>query len=370
MIHKKYILGIVAGLMVASVGVWSTLKARPPEIEALDVRSQSIAKIAANAAAGNQARLKTVLAEALQNGVSVNEIKEVLLQQYAYAGFPRALNAIGTFSKVMKERTAAGIKDKEGKKGQALAKDIDRNAYGAKVQAELTGAPMQVYMDFIPAIDTFLKEHLFADIFGRGVLSYQDRETATIATLSVIPGVEPQLRSHIRGGMNVGLTPAQVRDILTITGSDKEKEILKQVLDEQQTIQQEKSRDEIRVLKSDSIQFSRAAAENFSGMAEVGGLLPRENSLNISTGLVRFEAGARTAWHTHPAGQLLIIADGIGRVQQEGGEIIKVYPGDVVWFPAGVRHWHGADVNNAMSHYAFAGIKNGKSSDWLEKVRD
>lgn len=96
-------------------------------------------------------------------------------------------------------------------------------------------------------------------------------------------------------------------------------------------------------------------------------MLPRDNPLNLSTGLVKFVDGARTAWHSHPLGQLIIITDGIGNVQQEGHKVMEVYPGDVVWFPAGVKHWHGAAEKHGMSHYSFAGIEKGKSAEWLEK---
>ena len=85
---------------------------------------------------------------------------------------------------------------------------------------------------------------------------------------------------------------------------------------------------------------------------------------------MRFEAGARTVWHTHPVGQMIVIVDGVGRVQQEGGEIVKVYAGDAVWFPAGVKHWHGADENQAMSHYALTGVQDGEAVTWMEPVKD
>ena len=165
-----------------------------------------------------------------------------------------------------------------------------------------------------------------------------------------------------------GYTPAQINDVLTITGSCTGKKFLKQILNDQ--AEKSAATPQIQIIKTGDIKFSEAPRTNFRGKVEVGGLLPAGNTLQLSTGLVKFAPGARTVWHTHPAGQLLVIASGIGRIQQEGGAIIKVYPGDVVWFPAGVKHWHGADENSPMSHYAFAGIRNGQSSTWLEEVKD
>ena len=83
-----------------------------------------------------------------------------------------------------------------------------------------------------------------------------------------------------------------------------------------------------------------------------------------------FEPGARTAWHTHPLGQTLIVTFGCGRAQSEGGSVQEIRPGDVIWFPAGVRHWHGAAPTTAMTHIAIQEQLDGKAVDWMEKVTD
>lgn len=183
----------------------------------LTTKQQRIASIAALTAVGDIPNLKKSLAEGLNQGLNVNEIKEVLVQMYAYAGFPRALNGLGTFMEVLNERRANGIEDIEGIQGKELPNDTDKFAYGNQVQIDLTGAPVKGgLMDFAPAIDSFLKEHLFADIFGRGVLSYQDREIATIAALAAMTGVQSQLKSHITIGMNTGLSAGQIDEIIHI----------------------------------------------------------------------------------------------------------------------------------------------------------
>lgn len=111
-------------------------------------------------------------------------------------------------------------------------------------------------------------------------------------------------------------------------------------------------------------------ADNFSGHAVVSPLLPPNESTRASLGLVDFAPGARTAWHTHPAGQLLIVTTGKGWVQEEGKVRQDIAPGDVVWIPAMVRHWHGATSTSPMSHLAMTYRVEGKNVDWQELVSD
>jgi quercetin dioxygenase-like cupin family protein len=95
-----------------------------------------------------------------------------------------------------------------------------------------------------------------------------------------------------------------------------------------------------------------------------------ETPARVGGATVTFEPGARTAWHTHPLGQTLLVLSGFGRVQREGGPIEEIRPGDIVWFPPGEKHWHGASPNTAMSHVAIAEALDGKVVDWLEHVTD
>jgi 4-carboxymuconolactone decarboxylase len=187
---------------------------------ALSAKQRSIIPIASFTATGDQARLKTALTEGLEAGLTVNEIKEILVQMYAYAGFPRSLSGIQTFMAVMDERQAGGIKDQAGKEATPLPAGMNRNEYGAKVRATLAGQevipPPGGYQLFAPVIDTFLKEHLFADIFARDVLDHQSRELATIAALASMTGTQGQLQFHLGAAMNVGLTEAQMRDFISV----------------------------------------------------------------------------------------------------------------------------------------------------------
>lgn len=108
----------------------------------------------------------------------------------------------------------------------------------------------------------------------------------------------------------------------------------------------------------------------FTGVVRIDPLFPARLPARASGAYVTFEPGARTAWHTHPLGQALIITAGVGRVQTEGGPVQEVRPGDTVWFPPHVRHWHGAAPGVAMTHISVAEELDGKNVDWLEKVSE
>ena len=113
-----------------------------------------------------------------------------------------------------------------------------------------------------------------------------------------------------------------------------------------------------------------APADNFTGIATVSSRFSSGRENGYGGAMVEFEAGARTAWHTHPLGQTLIIISGSGRVQSDGEPVQKVSAGDVVWIPAGERHWHGAAPDDAMSHIAIAEPLDGVRVVWMEKVSD
>lgn len=114
----------------------------------------------------------------------------------------------------------------------------------------------------------------------------------------------------------------------------------------------------------------RGPADWFSGTVRVDPLSQAASPSRVSTASVTFEPGARTAWHTHPLGQTLIVTAGSGRVQRQGGPIEDIRPGDVVWFPPGEKHWHGASPTTAMTHIAIQEVLDGKAVDWLEQVSD
>ena len=114
----------------------------------------------------------------------------------------------------------------------------------------------------------------------------------------------------------------------------------------------------------------KGPADWFTGTVRIDPLFTAPDPARVVGASVTFEPGARTAWHTHPLGQTLIVTAGLGWVQREGGATEEIRPGDVVWFPPGLKHWHGASPTTAMTHIAIQEHLNGKVVDWMEKVSD
>src|SRR6201987_3085553 len=137
-------------------------------------------------------------------------------------------------------------------------------------------------------------------------------------------------------------------------------------------VQSQTSRDQekIRIVRSGSQSSRQGSAENFTGSVRVDPLFQATAPARASGSLVTFEPGARTAWHTHPLGQILIVTAGTGRVQRWGDPVEEIRQGDVVWIPPGQKHWHGAAPNSSMAHIAIVEQLDGKTVDWMEKVSD
>lgn len=126
----------------------------------------------------------------------------------------------------------------------------------------------------------------------------------------------------------------------------------------------------MQITRNGSEPSRKGQTEYFTGPVRIDPLFQAPDPARVSGASVTFEPGSRTAWHTHPLGQTLIITSGVGWVQREGGPIEEIRPGDVVWFPPGEKHWHGATATTAMTHIAIQEALNGKTVDWLEKVTD
>ena len=187
----------------------------------LNARQKSMSGIAALTAVGNIEKLKMELNAALDAGLTIHEIKETLVHLYAYCGFPRSLNGIISFMGVLEERKAKGIKDITGKDASPIKDSVTKYERGKRTLQALTGreerGPKTGYNAFSPVIDTFLKEHLFADIFSRDLLTYSQRELITISVLSAMSGVEAQLQGHLSIGLKLGMTEAQLKEIFDLT---------------------------------------------------------------------------------------------------------------------------------------------------------
>ena len=205
----------------------------------LNPKEQSIIAIAALTAKGDLSKLNTELNAGLDAGLSINQIKEVLVHLYAYCGFPRSIRGLQTFMEVLDERKVSGINDVLGAEESPIQDNRSKYERGKEVIEKLTLTPQEDpqtgYSAFAPEIDVFLKEHLFADIFERDVLTYSERELVTISVISSIGRAEPMLRTHLNICLNVGLTPEQLQQFVSIIKSNvgkKEAKAAQKVLDE------------------------------------------------------------------------------------------------------------------------------------------
>lgn len=307
--------------------------------DVLNTKQKSIVMISSYTAQGDIENLEKALNKGLDNGLTANEIKEILVQMYAYCGFPRSLNGLTTFKKVVEGRNDVIL----GKEGKNLPNNIDKFSYGDKVQVELTGNHVKGgIFEFAPTIDKYLKEHLFADIFGRGVLTYKEREIATISALSSMQGVESQLKSHIKCGKNSGLKDEQINEILDLTKSSKSGAFA-------------------LGLKNETY------AKYFKGQSYLEPL----TTYGVNASNVTFEPACRNNWHIHhKGGQILLVTSGRGYYQQWGKPVQELKAGDVINIEAEVKHWHGAAKDSWFSHIAIGIPADGAYTEWLEEVSD
>ena len=327
-------------------------------IQTLTEGQRSIILISAYTAKGELQDLKPALNKGLDAGLTVSEIREVIVHLYAYCGFPRSIRGLQTFMEVLDERKAKGINDNQGAEASPINQESDKYERGKKVLEELTNAPWERpvsgYGAFAPVIDTFLKEHLFADIFERDVLTYAQRELATISVLSAIGGAEPMLRSHMAICLNLGLTQDQLTEVLLIVdGINK--------------------RAETSEIETSGLIFPRGdkiKGNNFTGDAWLQMLVHNDSTYNASIGNVTFEPGARTNWHKHPGGQILLITGGQGFYQEAGKSARLLNKGDVVRIPPEAVHWHGATANTSLTHIAISPNTDKGSVVWLNPVSD
>lgn len=195
-----------------------------PDQDVLSAREQSIVEIGLYTGNGDLEHLPKALTKALNAGMTVNEIKEVLIQAYAYCGFPRSLRAIQTFMQVLADRKANGINDTMGREASPVKVEGNKYDRGAAILKVLSGVdsshPKKGYGAFAPTIDQFLKEHLFCDIFERDLLTYRERELATVSFLAGVGKVEPMATGHMGICLHLGITKQQLSALLDIAETD------------------------------------------------------------------------------------------------------------------------------------------------------
>ncbi|MDT0647623.1 carboxymuconolactone decarboxylase family protein [Zunongwangia sp. F260] len=344
--------------------------------QGLSAEEYSIARISAATAKGDLKTLQEALNEGLDSGLSVNKVKEELVHLYAYCGFPRSLMAINTLTEVLENREERGIEDKTGEEPTDL-KDGDKYKIGKEVLADLTGVedrPKAGYAKTVPIIEVFLKEHLFADIFKRGVLSFKEREIATVTALLTMGDLAPMVKGHMKISMRLGVTEPQILQILKIIETDIDK---RTALKGRKLFAEITSDDPI-----DPDQYSeymdiekiyprgeKIINPVFTGTAWLEMLVTADEVNRNSVGVVTFEPKARTYWHQHPNGQIILALSGEGYYQEKGSPKKILKKGDIIKCPANTPHWHGAGPEEEFVQIAITSRINGPT-EWFETVSD
>ena len=328
---KKVIVFVIAIMTMATV-----------KSQTLTERQKGLAACACLMAQGDLERLEPAVKTALDNGVTINELKEAFSQLYAYTGFPRSLNALGVLSKVLENKQTNW---QEGKPWTRPAEwDDAKAAYelGVKNQTQVSGRPFNY--DFCPQDDYYLKSHLFGDIFAGDQLTAADREIVTVAALSGLGKVAPQLAAHKRGAVNMGNSQETVDELCAW------------LTQEGYTLSAVWPKGEPNT----------AFAQYFIGNSYLA-VLDKTGLCNVT-----FEPGCRNNWHVHHgAVQVLICVAGRGWYQEWGKEPVELKPGVTIAVPEGVKHWHGAARDSWMQHLTYhTNVQPGNSNEWLEPVTD
>ena len=309
--------------------------------QTLSERQKGLAACACLMAQGDLERLEPAVRQALDNGVTINELKEAFSQLYAYTGFPRSLNALGVLSKVLENRQQNWL---EGKPWMRPAEwDDARKAYelGVNNQTQLSGRPFDYA--FCPQDDFYLKSHLFGDIFAGDQLSAADREIVTVAALSGLEGVSPQLAAHKQGAVNMGNAQELVDELCAWLDS------------EGYTLRSKWPKGEPNTAYEQYFVGNSYLAPLPGGIANV-----------------TFEPGCRNNWHIHHKQvQVLICVAGRGWYQEWGRPAVELRPGVIIEIPEGVKHWHGAAKDSWFQHLTYhKDVQEGASNEWLEPVSD
>ncbi len=327
--------------------------------QSLTDRQKHLATIAALEAQGDLVRLEPAIIAALDGGVTINEIKEAFSQLYAYTGFPRSLNALGVLNNVLKKCNSRWIEGKPWVR-PAVWDDAKKSLeVGTEVQTKLFGP---VKNEFSPQNDYYLKAHLFGDIFAGDQLSDADREIVTVAALSALKGVAPQLAAHKTGAVNIG-------------NSQKVVDELCKYLSDNGLSQCDASAD-AQAGSWPKGNPNDAYAQYFTGQSHLAQIQPKNLAGGEKTvqsyANVTFEPGCRNNWHIHHgAHQLLICVSGEGIYQEWGKPAIHIHAGDIIDIPEGAKHWHGATKNSWFQHLAsHVHVGDPESNEWLEPVTD
>lgn len=356
--NRKRLCAVALALLFAAVlpAQGNSQMHEPKQTKTMNTEQMSWVALATNAATGNLTALYTAVGEALDNGLTVNQLKEAFLHLYAYTGFPRSLNAQGVLQQVLSDRAAQGKSVEAGRDATPLSADYDALLQGTAVQTALCGGAYTYA--FVPAEDYCLKAHLFGDLFARDVLTPQARELLTVSALAAMEGTDPQLRSHSAIAVRTGVPEEVAAEAVSLARTIGSRARLTFAVGEPNT----------------------AYAAYFQGQSYLAALGGAQHPVSNVT----FEPACRNNWHIHhDARQILICVSGEGWYQEWGKPAQHLNAGDVVDIPVGVKHWHGATRDSWFQHVVFhipvppeegdttaqnAPKKTG--NEWLEPVSD
>lgn len=339
--------------------------------DALKPRDRSLVTLAALIATGKTAEVGVHTARALDTGVTQVEIGEVITHLAFYSGWPNALSAVTEVQRVYVDR---GI-------GPVAPSAAARIELGAAAEAARSATVTTTVAPTAPELAELTNRVLFGDLWRRSELTARDRSLITMTALIAI-GQPEQLPFHANRAMDSGLTRDEVAETVAHLAfyagwprAFSAVPVLQRVFDSRagapaQAAASAPPAGELKIVRAKDAPSVPGPAAYFTGSVRVSGNFKGDAPARISGATVTFAPGARTAWHTHPLGQTLFIISGRGRVQKEGGPVEEVVPGDLVWIPPNVRHWHGASAKQSMSHLAVAEELDGKVVTWMEKVTD
>ena len=333
-------------------------------------RDRSLITVAAIVSTGKTAQIAGHVRRALDNGVTPGEIGELITQLAFYSGWPNAISAVTEVKKVFDERGIGAVTE-----SGAAPISLDAAAEAARAATVNTAVAPTA-----PAFAELTNRVLFGDLWRRPELAPRDRSLITMAALIAI-GQPEQLPFHANRAMDNGLTRTEAAEVPAHLGfyagwprAMSAVPVLERVFATREAKAQPAgagaSNGDLRIIRAAPETATRGPADRFTGEVQISGQYRGDAPARIGGGTVAFSAGARSAWHTHPLGQTLFIVSGRGWVQKEGGPKEEVGPGDVVWIPPNVRHWHGATADQPMTHFAVAEALDGTAVTWLELVPD
>ena len=351
-----------------------------------DSREVAIAKIGALSAASKIEELSAAMEDALASKtLNQNEVGEICLQLYAYAGFPRSLNAQGALAVVVKSLEEKGVAFDKGVEPAPVpserrydnGREVINGIFGTNAKQ---GRPEN--NGYEATTDVFLKEHLFNDITSRKNLSVKDRELATASMLAALQNVNPQLGAHISGALHTGTKAEDLRktwlpllaEAISFSAAGNAENILNAVTKSTDKASFKMDRKEFETLDPFGVGMPNTMyAKYFIGESYLKPLTDFQNGA-FPVFNVTFEPGCRNNWHIHHAtkggGQVLICTAGEGWYQEEGKPAVSLTPGTVIYIPANVKHWHGAKKDSWFSHVTFEPAGEKTSNEWLEPVSD